>query len=462
MTVRRHRFSARNSFSDRLPPAVLFATVWLILPNLVFVPLWFVGGPPRPLAIMIYVLVGLAGRMLPIWAVAALLLAAFGFDVILVVSGIFNLAPTSILHAIRFLPDLRIFESNQYLILTILVGVVFVTILSAIGQYRHRLRRASAVPALLSAGLLMTGDHLINVNPEQEFGRYLSPTAPFHSAMGGSGLRERLVSPTGRNLVMVMVESMGHLENPDHHRLLTERFRHAGLRRRYQVEVGYAPFYGSTTSAELRELCGRWATFDEFLDEPDRNCLPARLSAAGYRTVSVHGFTGNLFDRRRWYPNIGFQELRFAEEMYEPGDRICDGVFAGLCDIDVADHVAALLDRTQDRPHFIHWLTLNTHLPVIHRSDRRRLQCEEADTPLDVVMVCAMTELWIELFDSIIDIALTERPRPTDFLIVGDHAPPFWIRRSKAMFVSGQVPWILLRDRRTMADGNIAAARAED
>ena len=462
MTVRRHRFSARDSFSDRLPPAVLFATVWLILPNLVFVPLWFVGGPPRPLAIMAYVLVGLAGRMLPIWAVAALLLAAFGLDVVLVVSGIFNLAPTSILHAIRFLPELKIFESNQYLILTILVGVVFVTILSALGQYRRRLRQASAVPALLSAGLLMAGDHLINVSPEQEFGRYLKPTAPFHSAMAGSGLRERLANPTGRNLVMVMVESMGHLENPEHRRLLTRPFDRPGLRERYQIEMGYAPFYGSTTAAELRELCGRWARFDEFLDAPDRTCLPARLATAGYRTLSVHGFTGDLFDRRRWYPNIGFEELRFAEEMYRPGDRICDGVFAGLCDIDVADRVAGLLDQTQDRPHFIHWLTLNTHLPVIHRSDRRHLQCEGADTPLDVVMVCSMTELWIELFDGIIDIAMTERPRPTDFLIVGDHAPPFWIRRSKAMFVPGQVPWILLRDRRNVADGNIAAADADN
>ena len=73
-----------------------------------------------------------------------------------------------------------------------------------------------------------------------------------------------------------------------------------------------------------------------------------------------------------------------------------------------------------------------------------------------------MTELWIELFDGIIDIAMTERPRPTDFLIVGDHAPPFWIRRSKSMFVPGQVPWILLRDKRSMADGNIAAADADN
>jgi hypothetical protein len=36
---------------------------------------------------------------------------------------------------------------------------------------------------------------------------------------------------------------------------------------------------------------------------------------------------------------------------------------------------------------------------------------------------------------------------PTDFLIVGDHMPPFLARRERMDFDGYRVPWILLRSK---------------
>lgn len=435
----------------RLSPPLLFAVVWLILPNLMFVPLWITGGPPRPLAIMLYVVVGLSVRFLPLAGTAALLLAAILFDVVTTLSGIFNLSPVSLLYAVKFLPDLDLFASVQYVLMIVGLTVVFAAILWVVARAREPLVKASVLPTLAGAVLLIVGEHQINSAPTLYFGRLVSADAPFDSAMTGSGMMEEISQAgNGRNVVVVMVESLARFADPEHEKLLTAWIENDDLKARYRVETGHTTFYGSTTAAEIRELCGRWQEFDALMARPQADCLPARLAAAGYQTTALHGFTGDMFDRRVWYPNIGFQRLLFFEQMHRAGDRVCRGVFTGLCDVQVGDRVEEILRQADGRPQFVHWLTLNTHVPVPFEESDGTLGCADRGGAFDHVMVCTMMELWLQLFDRITRIALNEDLPPTDFIIVGDHAPPFWRRKEKDLFVAGQVPWIVLRDRRQM------------
>jgi hypothetical protein len=67
-----------------------------------------------------------------------------------------------------------------------------------------------------------------------------------------------------------------------------------------------------------------------------------------------------------------------------------------------------------------------------------------------------MTELWIDVLDSVTAIAGDERLRPLDVLVVGDHAPPLWSRSGRALFRPGEVSWFRLAPK-----GRVEAGRRE-
>lgn len=154
-----------------------------------------------------------------------------------------------------------------------------------------------------------------------------------------------------------------------------------------------------------------------------------------------------MFDRRRWYPNIGFQEIQFANELWQPGERICYGVFTGACDTDIADDVGQVLASANGAPRLVYWLTLNSHLPVHPGFEKRFLDCESPEGPFESEQVCRLAELWMQVFDRTADIIAAPGLAPTDVLIVGDHPPPFWSHEGRSHFMPGEVPWILLRPR---------------
>ena len=432
---------------DRMRPSLTFVLVWIVLPNLAFLSLWVTGGPIRTLAIILYLFIGLLARRLPFAVVTVLFLLAVAFDVLFVLSNVFNLSVVSFVYAIEYAWTLRPFASATY----VLFGGALIATSIAVIWLARRAKSAFADASIsviaLSAGAIMAADTTINLTPEYSFGQFLSRNAPFDSAVRRSGLIGEESDAAGRNLLIVMVESWGHLKDPAQRALVTAPFGRAAIAERYTMTDGVSPYYGSTTAGELRELCGEWGSYRDYLERPVAGCLPARLGEAGYRTVAFHGFAGRMFDRDRWYPNIGFQEIQFADDLWQPGERICYGVFTGACDTDVADDVASALAIQNGRPQFVYWLTLNSHLPVHPDFERRFLDCESPDGPFESEQVCRLAELWIQVFDRTADIIAAPGLAPTDVLIVGDHPPPFWSHEGRSHFVPGEVPWILLRAR---------------
>ena len=207
------------------------------------------------------------------------------------------------------------------------------------------------------------------------------------------------------------------------------------------------PFYGSTASGEVRELCSEWRPYEEFIGAPGPNCLPARLAAAGYETSAVHGFTKNFYERNEWFPNIGFEHLLFAEDLYRPNDKQCGPVFRGLCDSDLATRVQNMLKTAGESPKFVYWLTLNTHLPVNKDEAPGVLGCENDGGRFGDRSVCDLTEMFLDVIERVTTFATDKDMPKMDVLIVGDHAPPYWKRHRRAKFVTGEVTWISLRDR---------------
>jgi len=257
----------------------------------------------------------------------------------------------------------------------------------------------------------------------------------------------------GTNLVVVLVESMGQLKNSSYADQEFALFDDPVLLSHYSIKEGTVPFNGGTVSGEIRELCRlRVGLRVDAALAASPNCLPDQLNARGYKTESIHGYTGKMFHRNDWHKQIGFQRSYFLEDMKSlPGYHMCYGAFGGICDADVAHHIdeeLASISGTNRRV-FIHWITLNSHLPI-SSGPAPPGPC----FPGYASDVCGQLGYVAEALRSTKAIAEDIRIPATTFVIVGDHAPPYIERAKRELFVSGSVPFIVLTPKREVVAGS--------
>tara|TARA_B100002003_G_scaffold247267_1_gene278493 strand:- start:4650 stop:6050 length:1401 start_codon:yes stop_codon:yes gene_type:complete len=206
------------------------------------------------------------------------------------------------------------------------------------------------------------------------------------------------------------------------------------------VQRGSITFKGVTVEAEIRELCQLDLLHFNFEDHKSdlSVCLPNRLKEKGYVTHAFHGAAGMMYDRVRWYPDIGFQHSTFFESKKWP--RRCFS-FPGACDSDMASHVADSF--IHDDKVFSYWLTLNSH----HSYDPRdihgeTLDCEDSGIP-EESQTCRNLNLHHQFFRDVARLINKPEMAGVRILIVGDHEPPITNKNEKLRyFEENKVPWI--------------------
>jgi len=420
--------------------------VWVVLANAGFIPLWFTGAPPRWPAILLTGAIGLVVRDRPRWLRFAAFCAALGWSLVSFVAGLFNLAITSLLQSFRFFFELSPEQSAEYLLgagaIALLAGIAWAALRRPQGFSDPRL----VIVAIGAAALLALADWAMGLGMRGHYNRTAVPGAPFSSAVERSGFGAA-TGAAPRHLMIVMVESLGQpVGNAEMERLLFARYRRPEVARLFELSAGTTTYYASTTSGEIRELCGRWGDYQELLGRSDATCLPARLREAGFETSAYHSFTGKFFERAQWYPNIGFDERVFGKDLVAAGARECGGVFPGACDRDVPRMLAERLRRA-DRPQFVYWLTLNSHLPVPPGRNLDVGNCERISAGLadEYPAICRQFAIWDAMDAALVEEITAPGFPPTDILIVGDHMPPYLDRYHRSRFAPDRVPWLLLR-----------------
>jgi phosphoglycerol transferase MdoB-like AlkP superfamily enzyme len=152
-----------------------------------------------------------------------------------------------------------------------------------------------------------------------------------------------------------------------------------------------------------------------------------------------------MFDRKTWYQRIGFQEQWFEDQLEKIGLPKCAGAFTGTCDAAIADWLTQRLERHQPDPQFLYWMTLNSHLPVPMSSALpAEGSCSISPTLGQYPSLCSWYHLVFNVHDSVARMAMSEVARPTVFVVVGDHAPPFATPALRSQFSDAVVPYILL------------------
>ncbi|MFH6781713.1 MULTISPECIES: sulfatase-like hydrolase/transferase [Methylobacterium] len=413
----------------------------LVLPNALALTAGLVAGvPSRTGAIALYAALALLAGRIPGRVLALLGAGAVVLDLLLAIGRTFFLDLETLLPLVDAGLLTNLLGTPAYAagaVAAVAFAAAYLTFLVRAGP---AMRRGSRPVFAAATALALLGDVAVNGSPSYELGSLASVGRPFESAATGSGfdaLPDQARPP--RRALMVMVESLGVLRDPDRRALLTAPFEDPVLRKLYAVTTGTSTFFGATASGEMRELCRTHASY-QVLTAESPACLPERFADRGYRTVAVHGFHSGFYARAEWYPLAGFRRSLFGETLAPRFARRCGGPFRGLCDTDLAQVIDAELAAAE--PSFVYWLTLNSHVPVPRGRATPRQHCGQADSPFADPEVCAMVETWQDVFAAVARLALAHPG--TEILLVGDHAPPLWRRAARDAFEPGRVPWIRL------------------
>jgi len=444
-----------------------------------------------------YAVVGLLALVVPRILTAALLLLAIAADLTNAVSKTYYMAPTVCFANVRSLYELsgvRIVSLASVILLVLiivliaaflptesirgpirlwvalcLIGLVAtavsvdcVAISREVGKLTNPFRviRPSDTNKFSSFNSLWVGRYpAIRLRRDQQmFGRERrvshssAEVYPSMPAATSVAIRSANIAP-GRNskdlpnLVVVVVESWGVNADPSVRNALVQSYFQRELLSRYKLVQGTVPFIGSTVVGEARELCGNTMGF-HIIDasaQELQGCLPDKLAALGYRSAALHGMSEHMFDRGTWYRKIGFEKVLFRDELQQEGLPTCNGALIGTCDAAIANQIGALLEAEKTYPEFVYWMTLGSHLPVsVPSSLPKADSCSISPPLMQHPALCSWYQLVANVHESVSQLAMTKLARPTAFIIVGDHAPPFANPAIRDTFSGISVPYIEL------------------
>jgi len=458
-------------------PAVLIAVLYLMLPNLpVLVASGTLCGLPHGIVNVECLAIGAVGLFLPRRMVFVLLLmeSILDFSYSICYTYRFTLGDLlTSLSCLSSLPALRLLEGFAVLFFSAILS-------AALSMARPRRRmRARAISAMLAFAVLASAIDL--VDGQNFLWRKDATLTPYRLARSPllvlamwetSSIRKGADARTATNLpmksasaeaisflsrepknadspnvVLILVESWGLPLDSQLANGLTQPFGDPRLRNDYEVSSGAVPFSGLTVPGEARELCHSTAGF-EILNRASAmasNCLPALFHQRGYENLAVHGFLGQMFHRNVWYPQLGFDQSVFKPDLEELGLPDCPGAFPGTCDTSIAEWIGRRLQTPASKPRFIYWVTLNSHLPEpSHPNLPDDGLCATEVQLQSSSALCSWFRLVRAEHQAVEKMALLQTARPTLFILVGDHAPPFSNPALRAQFSSTEVPFVML------------------
>lgn len=126
-------------------------------------------------------------------------------------------------------------------------------------------------------------------------------------------------------------------------------------------------FGGQTANVEFELLTGLSMAFkangsipySEQLRTRPAPSIPRLFASLGYRTVAIHSHSGDMYDRRSVYPNLGFAAFHAAES-FSPDDRCGDYI----SDAALGHRVIEEIDRS-DQPLMLMVVSMENHGPYL-------------------------------------------------------------------------------------------------
>jgi phosphoglycerol transferase MdoB-like AlkP superfamily enzyme len=464
-------------------PYWLIAILFLIVPILpsVAAATVFGSGPPHGFINIECLAIGICALFLPRGIILGMLIAQMFLDYAYSLCYTYSFTLKELLGSLRYLallPAPRIAAG----LMSFLLGLGICAILAAIRpapdqKWRAALALGAAVILACTVDVIDGQNFLVKHDSTLINVRFVRSPLVVLSAWQVSALRREMTveasankpmtsasdsvmalldnqkkSGVTPNIVLVVVESWGKIdvksEDAGFARELEAEYHLPRITSNYEVISAAAPFSGLTVPGEARELCH--STLGMGMIEASSNdllaCLPNLLRQRGYEALAFHGYLGQMFYRDRWYKKIGFEQTMFRKELQQAGLPMCKGAFPGICDASIAGYIKEhYLKADGDTPRFLYWVTLNAHLPVpVHPDVADDGFCGLFPTLQRSPALCSWFRIERAAHRAIADMAASNPGRPTIFVIVGDHAPPFGSADLRQRFSSTEVPYVIL------------------
>ncbi len=467
----RRRVWLRGAFAEWQLPIYAIVLLYLVLPLLLSLAgVRLLNALPHGYINLECLVIGAAGVFLPRPVVVCLLLADSLADCAYSICYTYQFSVADLFESARFLGALPVGRLVAGCA-SAAIAVLLCWALSRVRPHaRQRMHTACALAVL--AAVLLPIDMLSGQNPllhrdlsllsgritrspiltlavrglharRTEQAALRAQNTPMASA--SAQLNSRL--STRPDVVLIVVESWGQMLDAPLAALLTAPYTDAAITHSYRVSYGTAPFTGLTVPGEARELCHSAIGFGilHAAAQLMPQCLPGRLRAQGYENIAIHGYAGEMFYRAAWYRELGFDRTLFGQDLRSLGMPRCGGAFPGICDGAIAGFIGNdLLDAQRQKPRFIYWVTLNSHLPVPAHPKLPDDGACAADPALgSSTALCSWFRLVRAVHVAVSGIA-AQAKRPTVFILVGDHAPPFANPRLRSQFSNSQVPYVML------------------
>lgn len=248
-----------------------------------------------------------------------------------------------------------------------------------------------------------------------------------------------LSAETPRRILFIVNESWGVTNDEIQNYLIKDIKNNRNI---ISYKIGELKFDGFTLNGEIRELCQKNILHFNLKDQVTGfdQCLPNKLK--NYHTVAMHGTTGAMYERKYWYPKVGFQRIYFRENFPNLKSRCYS--FPGLCDQDLKFIVQQEFKNNSEI--FFYWLTLNTHINYDLRDLKLDLfACEKFDINPNSPS-CRNLKLQKQFFYHLNQLISTPEMKNTTIYVVGDHSPPLY-GNEKTIFKKNTVATLVLKVR---------------
>ncbi|ENW88368.1 hypothetical protein F906_00277 [Acinetobacter pseudolwoffii] len=222
------------------------------------------------------------------------------------------------------------------------------------------------------------------------------------------------------HVLFILNESFGM---PQDHRIVDELLQPLYMQQDKvsNLEVAQSSYVMPTLYAELRELCHMQPNNFNMknIDSGFEHCLPHIYKKNGYQTFALHGALGVMYDRKYWYPKVGFDKTIFYED--KSWNKRCYS-FPGACDIEMVEEVVNIF-KSEGSKKFVYWLTLNSHAVYDSRDIFiDRFSCEKFNIEKSTES-CRNLKLQAQFFSILAQMIDAPFMKNITVVVVGDHSP---------------------------------------
>ena len=432
---------------------------------------------PRPLFYIEYALVLLALVVFKnYWQSLTLFIIIFIFDLFYFFSSLFLFQIREFFYSIRFLNQ---YHFNFQHILIAIPLFAYLLLIRYVLKKSHNLVQANKKLFIqilayvyfiifffdmLSGSNKLTQKFIVqDFSKKNIIGSFSKEYFTFFSSLGNSkvetlkdtsiGFKAFLKDTTG-NQLLIVVESWGELKDAKLQKELdtwiAKKFENKG----YAVSKGTTKTYGSTVAAGLRELTNTKGDYSYYLNKksvvtPFRSIFDEK-KLQEYETFGFHPYTGLMFLRSIWWKNLGIQNLYFREQYLLENSTNANVVngeayyFPSVKDEIFFDYVLNKTKKTQKK--FVYFLTVNSHIPYNaigkDHGPMNQFDVSKMDITSQAKNQLIHIKNLLEYF--------SQKIEPKDWnkiLIVGDHTPPFLIKKDRNFYVDGKAPYLLITKR---------------